>query len=321
MKIKNGFYSFLLVIIVFSGCHRKMKTETVPDTQGMAPRIVVINSDATELLLAIKAGPLIVGKDNSDSKAGIFQPLEKIPRVGKWSNPSIEAIVALHPNVVVTYDRWPEKKELDDKLAPFGIKVVRVAGYRIETLASDIRKLGDVTGNTKEAEELIGFIEQYKNLIKERCKNVTDKKNMYYEFSPYTALGKGSGGDELLRLVSTENVTSEFEMAYPKVSPEWLLARDPDIILIAVKKDEIFPEVYDNMVLRQGWEKLSAVKENRVYLVSNEISSGPRGIIGALYFAKWAYPDKFKDIDPGKIHAEWLKKFYNISMNRLYVYP
>lgn len=321
MKVKIGLYYFLLGITILSGCRRQGKPEIARETKETAPRIVVINSDATELLLAIKAGPLIVGKDDSDSKAGIFQSLEKIPRVGKWSNPSIEAIVALHPDVVITYDRWPEKKELEDKLAPFGIKVIRVAGYRIETLASDITKLGDVTGNTKEAGELIGFIEQYKNLIMARCKNVTDKKNVYYEFSPYTALGKGSGGDELLRLVSTENVTSELEMAYPKVSPEWLLARDPDMILIAVKKGEIFPEVYDEMVLRQGWEKLSAVKGNRVYLISNEISSGPRGIIGALYIAKWAYPDKFENIDPGKIHAEWLRKFYNLRMNRLYVYP
>lgn len=321
MKRKYILYYFILYTISLSGCRQQVKVETTSNISEKEPRIVVINSDAAELLLAIKAGSLIVGKDDSDSKSGIFQSLQNIPRVGKWSNPNIEAIVALHPNVVITYDRWPEKKELDDKLAPFGIKVVRVAGYRIETLVSDVEKLGSVTGKSKEAAELIEFVEQYLSLLRDRCSEITDKKKVYFEFSQYTALGKGSGGDQLLQLVSTENIASEFEMDYPKISPEWLLDRNPDLILMAVRKKEITPEVYDNLILRQGWENLNAVKENNVYLISNEISSSPRGIIGALYIAKWAYPEKFTDIDPGKIHAEWLKKFYNISTNKLYVYP
>jgi iron complex transport system substrate-binding protein len=229
--------------------------------------------------------------------------------------------VALHPDVVVTYDRWPDTKELDDKLAAFGIKVIRVAGYRIEKMVPDIKKLGEVTGNVKEAAELIKFIEYYSSLIMERCREIADKETVYFEFSTGSALGKGSGGDELLKLVSTENITAEFETEYPKISSEWLLEKDPDLILITLKNREIGPEMYENAVLRQGWKNLSAVKGERVYFISNEISSSPRGIIGALYIAKWAYPEKFIDIDPGKVHAEWLRKFHNTSTDKFYVYP
>ena len=298
-----------------------MKSEAFQDTSKKTPRIVVLNSDAAELMLALQAGSLIVGKDDANTKSGIFKSLNNVPRVGKWSNPNIEAIVALHPDIVITYDNWPEKKELDDKLAPFGIKVERIAGYRIETLVSDIKRLGTVTGKTKEADELIGFAEQYISLLKTRCSEVKKKRKVYFEFRSYVALGKGSGGDQLLQLISTKNVTSEFGLDYPEISPEWLLAKDPELIVMNVSKEEINSGLFNDRIDRQGWENLSAVKNNNAYLISNEISSSPRGIIGALYIAKWSYPDKFEDIDPGKIHAKWLKKFHNVNTDKLYVYP
>lgn len=321
MNFRYNIYVLLLCFFVLVGCRQQTKSATDTGTVEKEPRIIVINSDAAELLLAINAGSLIVGKDDSNSKIRMFKSLEKVPGVGRWSNPNIEAIVALHPDVVVTYDKWPAKEELEDKLEPFGIKVVRVAGYRIQTIIFDIQTLGEVTGKKKEAEELINQIEYYISLIKERCGEITDKKNAYFEFRQYSALGKGSGGDELLQLVSIENTTSEFGIDYPKISPEWLLEKDPDLIFITAKSGDDVPQMYNDVVARQGWKNLTAVKENKVHIISNDIGSSPRSIIGALYAAKWAYPEKFTDIDPDKEHAAWLKKYYNLNADKLYVYP
>jgi iron complex transport system substrate-binding protein len=288
-----------------------------------ANRIVVLNADAIKILVALGATDRIVGM--ADKKPKLSPSLLKdVPEVGSLGSPNIEAIVKLEPDVVIAYDSWPSQDFLEDKLLPFGIKVLRIACYKINSFTEDIKILGNLVGKEKRAQEFIEFFQKYLGLILERTKGIKKKLKVYLEYQDYSTVSGGSGGDELLKIVGLENIASEFKIPFPKVSPEWVLAKNPDVIIkvprLGVK--EVNEDIFKELINRPGWKELKAVKEGKVHLVSYyEIWAGPKAIIGALYLAKWCYPDAFLDINPEAIHKELAKKFYHEDLKGVYVWP
>jgi iron complex transport system substrate-binding protein len=126
-----------------------------------------------------------------------------------------------------------------------------------------------------------------------------------------------------------DNIYADSPVEYPEVDPEWVIEQQPDIIVKAVgnevipsgsgygitdasplkaKRDEIM-----NPDIRPGWDTIPAIKEGKVYLMTTDIYTGPRATIGVLYMAKWFHPVEFSDIDPAKVHQEWLQKFHGID--------
>ncbi len=315
-------HNFLIIIafFLFFSC-RNNNTSITGNRPESSIRTVVLHNDAMELLMALNAGESIVGISEINETNFFYSSLKTLPRVGKWAEPNIEAIAQLKPDIVVTYDNWPAREELEDKLLPFGIKVERIPCYRIDQLANDARKLGELTGKTSEAEHFINYFQQYITLISERTKEISEIQTVYFEFGDYKALAPGSGSDEILEIARVKNAASEFQIPYPKISTEWLLSNNPDIIIKTIRSDIVKKEDYENLMQRQAWNTLDAIKENRVYLISSDICSGPRAVVGALYIAKWSYPERFEDIDPGEIHAKWLWEFFRKKPDRIYVYP
>lgn len=72
---------------------------------------------------------------------------------------------------------------------------------------------------------------------------------------------------------------------------------------------------------RPGLKETDAVKNGRVYLVSDMITCAPRGAAGLYYLAGWFHPDIFKDVDTKAVHREMLKKFYGEELSGIWVYP
>ncbi len=67
---------------------------------------------------------------------------------------------------------------------------------------------------------------------------------------------------------------------------------------------------------------MDAVEDGRVHLLTSDIYTGPRYIIGVMYMAQWLYPDAFADIDPSEIHREYLVRFQGRDIqDTIFVYP
>ena len=296
-------------------------TGTTYSEKTSCERIVVLNTDALKVLVALGVADRIVGM--VDKKANLSPSLLKdVPEVGRFDKPNIEVIVNLNPDVVIAYDSWPSRDLLEDKLSPIGIKVLRIACYKINSLTQDIKILGRLVGREERAKEFIVFFQRYIGLILERTKGIAQKVKVYQEYSDYCTVSGGSGGDEILRIAGVGNIAAGFKIPFPEVSAEWVLAKNPDVIIKAPYSGiEVNEDIFRKLINRPGWSELKAVKENRVHLISYEVWAGPKAIIGALYLAKWSYPDIFSDINPEAIHKELLKNFYNEELKRVYVWP
>jgi iron complex transport system substrate-binding protein len=309
---------YVLVFSFIAACSSGNGNKTSKTQSNSSKRLVVTNSDALEMLLELGAQDNIVGIGDTKMKT-FSEQIKRWPLVGKWRNPNIEAIVNLKPDIVVTYKQWPDNKGFDDKLSPFNITVERLDCYNISEFTNDVRRLASFTGTESKADTIINNFNDVIKLISDQTKGIAVKKNVYFEFSDYTALGIGTGSNEILTLANVNNIASELKISYPKISTEWLLEEDPDVIIKTITSDTLTTEQYDNLINRPGWNKLKAVKNKNVFLISNEICSGPRAMIGALFIAKWCYPEKFSSVNPDSVHIKWLQKYHGVTSNNTFV--
>ena len=105
-------------------------------------RIVVLGTTHAEVLRSLGAEDKIVGISTYITKKPDFFPkLKELPTVGSGYRPDYEAIINLKPDIVLQYSGWTP--EMDEKLEPFGIKVIRL-GFKLMNYTREVASLGDI---------------------------------------------------------------------------------------------------------------------------------------------------------------------------------
>ncbi len=296
-------------------------------------KLVVLTSDALEIIRALKAEDLVIGVYSDISRNSQFWPkLKDKPKVGNWKGLNYELVAELNPDIVLCYSQRPGR-DMERKLEPFGVKVIRLDFFRLGTLEKEVAVLGRILKKEKEAMDIIAWYRKNLELIQKGLKNISDQPDVYIEGdSKYHTAGPGSGGHEMCVLAGGHNIASNLSIPYPEITPEWILMNNPNLIVKTTTKStcgtsysmtDAIPlkRIRDRVMARPAWENIRAVKENKVFVMANEIWTGPRAIIGTGYMAKWFYPDAFKEFDPKKLHKEYLEKFQSIKYQGVYVYP
>lgn len=314
----------------FTDALNKTVTVAVP-----ARRIVVLNSDAAEILYALGACDRIVGISShvAETGTGLMPGLKDKPQVGTPQFPNLESIIELTPDLVISYEMWLGRDALENKLEPLGISVARIPCYRLNELERDIRLLGRISGKPDKAEAYIGDFKNLLHVVDQRLARVKEPVRVYAEgYGDYATVSRGIGGDLLLKRAGVFNIASHLKAAYPSVTAEWVVAEDPQVIVKAlgttfvksgyqVEDRQKIDAYRQTMMNRPGWATMNAVKQGRVHLISSDIWTGPRAPIGIMYIASWCYPERFTGMDPAEFHASWLKTWYGRELKGVFVYP
>jgi iron complex transport system substrate-binding protein len=277
-------------------------------------RIIVTNADAAELLLAIGAGDQIVGISDTVKTHPVLGPrFSGVKSIGSWQAPDVETIISLHPDGVISYSSYMPKNV--DKITSVGIPLLLIDCYKIDTLASDTRKLANLTGREAEAEKYLAFKEQYETLVQSRIANLTsvETPRVYFEsYSDYSALTGGSGGDLLTTMAGGSNIAGLLPTSSPKVNAEWVYAENPEVIVKVAasgKNESELRNIRDTIAGRTGIANTAAVRNGQVYVMSNSVTYGPRSTVGLVYVAKILHPAEFEDIHPSAILDEYAGRF------------
>lgn len=246
--------------------------------QAAAPiptRIVIIAPNAAEILCALGMGDAIVGVD----KFCVFPPeLNSRPRVGGLFDPDLEKIIALRPDLVVLRGRNHEVERLCQSS---GIRLYHDPTEGFDDIGRCIRELGEIVGRPRQAQSLIDRFDAGMGAVRQRVQRalgdgrpprvlITLARDPQEMGDIFTA-GRGTYVDEMIRIAGGVNVYGEMEMAYPTVTPEDVLARQPEVII------ELMPEVRLTDALRAAllaqWKSvgpLPAAANRRVYFVGDE---------------------------------------------------
>lgn len=333
---KNLFVTTFSVLLLFLSvgtlCGADITDITFTDTSGntitlpgIAERVVSLNSDVTEVMIALGVGDRVIGVTDSTLRDDtLMAHLPQAVSVGTWDTPSLEKVLELQPDVVIIYSSSRPKNA--DIFENAGIKLIALDCYRITTLEDDITALGIMMGVEAAAVEYIEFFNKWKNIIRERVKDISDaqKPTVYVEgYTEYSAQGAGSGMDLMLDIAKSENIAASLGEQWPKVTPEWVLMQNPDIIIkVCTPTREVTTEdVWNSVMTREGLEVLQAVQHEDVYIINGRLAYGPRSIAGLIYIAKALHSSVFEDIDPSDVLYEYNDRFVSGTSELDYYSP
>ena len=266
IRIKLGAVLLLTSIAVPCFASRTVKDELgrsveVPDHPH---RVVCLVPSVVDIVYSLGAGENVVAI--SDFTKYPKQALQK-PSVGLPLNPSMETILALHPDLVLGSGDM-NTLEFAGHLQRLGIPVFMVDPHGIDGIYASILSLGWALNRETDANTLVARLRKRVEVVKAR---VSDKPQvrvfMAIWYDPVMTIGKRAFISELIEAAGGRSVTDDIAQEWPEVSLETIVSRQPDAILLLSGSNITVEE----LKTRPGWEHLKAVREGRVYYTDGRI--------------------------------------------------
>ena len=254
-------------------------------------RIVSLAPSITEMLFAMDAGGQLVGvTDFCD-----YPPeASKKPKVG-YSNPNMETLVALQPDLVVAPNDFL-KPDIIAKLEQLKIPVFILGDKNIEGIFVHIQTLGRIVGRSPKADAVAMQLRQQVAAIQQRIQGMTPVRMLYVLNSqPLITVGPGSFIDQLIGMAGGINIAAKSATPYPRLSLEAVLQEDPEVLVFPVGKAEGISES-EQQTWRQ-WSTMTAVKRGRLHQISADWLNrpGPRIAKGLESLVNILHPDSLPD--------------------------
>ncbi|MBS4200732.1 ABC transporter substrate-binding protein [Bacillus sp. FJAT-49732] len=257
-------------------------------------KIISLIPSNTEIVYALGEGDAVVGVSELDNYPEEAASKEKV--AGMELN--VEKILSLNPDLVLAHGSTANMWEAGLKqLKDSGVTVLVVNDAQsFDAVYSSIEMVGKATGKTAEAEKLIQDMKSKLDDIQKQAATISeeDQKTVFVEVSPapdiYTT-GKNTFMNEMLEVIHAKNAVSDQEGWVP-INEEAVVQMNPDTIITTVG---FVDNAVDQIKERTAWKDITAVKENQVYLVNEDLvsRSGPRIVEGVEELAKAIYPDVF----------------------------
>ena len=252
-------------------------------------RIISLAPNITEILFAMDMGNKIVGVT---SFCDYPDEAKRKTKVGGMSNPSLEAVVSLRPDIVVmTTDGNP--KEFEERLHSLGIKTYVFRARKLSELPGGIREMGTALGVKQKADELAWKIESAINrfTVTRRSSTIAHHTSPITHYplpkekvlfiiwpEPLIVAGPGTEIDDTITLLGGDNIASKARTSYPRYSVEEIIRQSPDVIFIGRGHRDMEDM---SKALLEKIASVPAVKNGHVFFLSDSLYRlGPRIVNG-----------------------------------------
>lgn len=285
--VSPGKESLQFPLTVQDDLGRKVKVTKKPE------RIVSLSPSNTEILFALGLDRQIAGVTKYCDYPS--EALKK-PKVGGFTDPSLELIVNAKPDLVLA---GSIHQELIRRLEELNVAVVALEPKSVEQVLEKILLTGKATGANDEAQSMVDNLRRQINEIGAKVKNIPEDKKprVFFELyqDPLTTIGGKSYIHDLIIAAGGKNITGSLKQEWLTYSTEQILAQDPEVIIFVHMHGS--KQMVEQVKKRPNWQNISAVKNNRVYYLANEnivLRPGPRLGEGLKTLAGMIHPDIFK---------------------------
>lgn len=272
---------FLLAgaLLIFVSCARQQPAtppDTIKDDLGnpvplkpVPGRIVSLAPNLTEILFALNLDSAVVGvTDYCD-----FPPAAATkPRVGGFSNPGFERIVALNPDLVLLTMAGNARADYE-KLRSLGLRAFVTNPATVEGVFQSIRTIGTLTGETIRADSMVLGLSRIRDSLSSAARRRPEKSVLVLvSLRPVIAVGAGTYLHELIGLANGRNSAATSSVAYPMMNREHILSIDPDVIIATT---DIAKTAGDVARAYPEWNGLRAVRNGQVHVLDGNVLSRP----------------------------------------------
>jgi iron complex transport system substrate-binding protein len=303
-------------------------------------RIIVLNANVLEAMRSLDQEPesIVAVSSSAISKDDFFPEFQETLNVGTGWSPDVEKVIESDPDIVFLYATQfvTSCDEVQNQLENAGITVVRSDCFLPDTYLEEVNQLGFILDKEDQAEVFTDFYDKCLDDVSDRVEAIPEdeRPKIYFEGfgDPYKVGGVGTVTHQTVSMAGGYDIFGDLT-GYNVVDEEEVMVRDPEIIIVqgytrgkyGYDVDDLnwLKEMHDEMVNRPELAQVSAVKDDKVYVIIKELT-GSKHFIATAYLAKWFYPDIFDDLDPQAIHQEYLTRFqgldYDLSEHGVFVY-
>jgi len=275
-----------LPLTIIDGLGRTVQLSRPPQ------RIVPIFSSNTELVAHLGLSERIVGVEEYTR----FPPeVVDRPKVGGRLGFSVDAIAALQPDLLIVTPARQAAHQLLEPMRRLGVPVVVLLSRSVLEVIDNLRRIAQISGVAAHGEALARALEARVAAVRHR---VTARQ------PPRAVMITGRIGNGMLLVARPDTYTGQAMViagarhalqatSLAQVSPEAILASQPDVLLFAGAQADMAA-----LLAQPGWRDLPAVRTGRARTVSRAefLIPGPRTIDGIETLAAWLHP--LRDSDP-----------------------
>jgi len=226
IQILSAFICVKILLFLITFSPPVLAAEPLP----IPTRIISLSPATTEVLFALGLGDRIVGVTSFCDHP---PKAKKKAKIGGMSNPSLEAIVELKPDIVVmTTDGNP--REVDDRLRSMSLKTYVWTARTLAELPEGIRELAGAMGTKESGEKLAREMEEGIKKFRNQKPGARSRKKVLYIVWPEPLLvaGPDTAIHDAMTLLGLENVAVHARSSYPRYSIEELIRSSPDVLII-----------------------------------------------------------------------------------------
>jgi cobalamin transport system substrate-binding protein len=263
--------------------------------EGPGPqRVVSLAPSVTETLFALGFGDRVVGVTTYCD----YPPEARLlPKIGGFTNPSVEAIVATRPDLVIGVNdsSHPVKTK---ELERLGIKIALVSMTSLDEILNSFKSIARMLGRQEAGDNLAQKItRQFEDVEKRVAPAPRRSILLAVGVRPLVAVGGKNYIDELITLAGADNIAGNATQPWLNLPDEYVVAKAPQVIIQAGMGSE-------RGTSAKYWSDLKsipAVKEGRVYSYPSDkiLRPGPRVGEGLEEIARLVHPECFVESKPG----------------------
>jgi iron complex transport system substrate-binding protein len=227
-------------------------------------RVVCLAPSIVDTMYALGAGGDVAGITEY-----VKYPAEALTKasVGNPMHPSMEKVVALHPDLVIGFQSG-QPLEVNQQVAALGIPVFLVGPHGMAGILRSVRSVGDALNRNQQADALVRQLQARIDAVRARAAGLPRPSVfMPVWYDPIVTVGKGAFITEVIEIAGGRSVTDDLPTEWPSMSLEAVVERAPQALLL-VRGGKM---TLDLLASRPGWSALPAIKARKVFYLDDRI--------------------------------------------------
>ncbi|MCK5099453.1 MAG: ABC transporter substrate-binding protein [Desulfobacteraceae bacterium] len=293
--------------------------------KGNVDKIITTFKPSTLCILSLGLQHKLVGVDSSSKRdrlsLAVFPGITEVKGIGSKSmGINFETLVFLKPDLVILYSQ-KDGLSLAERLKTIGIPAIVIFPETFDTIKESMRLIAQAAGEPGRTQHVETQMDDVVKLTAERLKGLTKKDKKTGYFSSSIGIFSTTTGnmlqDEIFNQAGVQNVSHHLKGYFQDISPEQLIAWNPDIMVLSqhMKRTEI--KLLDNKALK----KITAVSQKTIYRCPSSLAPwdfpSPMSVLASLWLACKVYPERFTDIDFKNKADEFHLKIFGKTLTQM----
>ena len=268
-----------------------------PDIRN-ANRIISTSPSITETLFALGLGHRVVGVTDFCKYPS---EVRQLPSIGGMTNPNMEALVTLQPDLVLHLTHSAKMARYTKAL---GVPSMSIKMDTLDDILRSIELLGSTFGIEEDSKKLLAELTAGINFYKNKLKDIHPQETLLllgdssdpgrdlYATGPNTFL------HELLEISGGKNILHDSMAKYPRLTKEYVIEKSPEVIIEAGPKSQLTPEQVKERL--KSWERfptIRAVQTGQLHYIGADyiLIPGPRLVSILEQFSQVLHPKIFQN--------------------------